>query len=205
MRIGYLASDRDVEVRRNLVYGGRTAVQVGRWSGATFADNKIGGAADMVELLASASGQSWTNNQYYRPSTVEAWRYSGSALSLPLWKNATGVAQSDVAWSGPPDAATVVVRANKYERGRATVVVYNWTGGGSVAVDLSGVLSRGQRYEVKNVQALYGGPVASGTYSGGSVVLPMNGVAPPPRLGRSTRTPPRTGPYFDTFIVIPIS
>ena len=70
---------------------------------------------------------------------------------------------------------------------------------------MSGILRAGDQYEVRNVNDYYGAPVASGTYSGGSVVLPMNGVAPPPRLGRSTRTPPRTGPYFDTFIVIPIS
>jgi hypothetical protein len=98
----------------------------------------------------------------------------------------------------------VFVRPNRYERGRALVVVYNFGQQGSVTVDLSSVLVSGQRYVVRNVQDFYGAPVASGTYSGGFVSLPMTGVAPPPRLGRTTPAPPRTGPSFDAFVVLPM-
>ena len=93
------------------------------------------------------------------------------------------------------------VRPNKYERGRAHVVVYNWTRQASVTVDLSGVLTAGDRFEIHNVQRLYGSPVVSGTYAGGTVQIPMDGVSPPPRIGRTTPTPPVTGPHFDTFVV----
>ena len=97
------------------------------------------------------------------------------------------------------------MKANKYEQGRALVVVYNWGSQGSVNVNLSNVLRSGQRYEVRNVQNLFGAAVASGTFNGGSISVPMNGVNPPARLGRSTPTPPKTGPNFDTFVVVPVS
>ena len=53
----------------------------------------------------------------------------------------------------------------------------------------SGVLRNGQRYEVRNVQNMFGAVVASGTYSGAGITLPMNGVNAPARIGRTTPTP----------------
>ena len=61
-----------------------------------------------------------------------------------------------------PATTKVFVRPNKYEPGRSHVVVYNWGRQSEVAVDLSGVLRAGNRYEVRNVQALFGAPVVSG-------------------------------------------
>ncbi len=68
-------------------------------------------------------------------------------------------------------------------------------------MNLSGVLSVGNVYEVRNVQDLWGAPVASGTYGGGSVNVPMSGVTPPQPIGGSPVTPIKTGPAFDVFIV----
>src|SRR6185503_10835654 len=95
--------------------------------------------------------------------------------------------------------AKVFVRANKYEAGRANVTVYNWTGASTVDVDLSGVLAAGASYEVRNAQDFYGAPVASGTYQGGTVRLPMNlSVATP--VGKAAPAP--TGPEFNVFVVL---
>jgi hypothetical protein len=70
-----------------------------------------------------------------------------------------------------------------------------------VPVDVSGVLKPGDRYEVRNFQALFGAPVASGVYHGGTIDIPMTGVTPPASIGRVTRTPPKTGPAFDVFLL----
>jgi hypothetical protein len=94
----------------------------------------------------------------------------------------------------------VFVRPNQYEKGRGNIVVYNWAQQGAVSVDVSKVLSMGDRYEVRNVQNLFGTPVASGTYGGGSISIPMTGVTPPRPIGGSTAGP-KTGPYFDAFVV----
>jgi hypothetical protein len=94
------------------------------------------------------------------------------------------------------------VRPNKYERGRAHIVIYNWGRQAAVAVDVSAALRVGDRYEVRNVQDTFGAPVAGGTYAGGTISLPMAGVAPPAAIGRTTpRQAPQTGPEFDVFLL----
>ena len=97
-----------------------------------------------------------------------------------------------------PSSPKVVVRPNTWEAGRAMVIVYNWSGQGSVTADLSGVLSGGDRYEVRSVQDLHGAPVASGT--GNSVNIPLRAIAAPAPVGDALRVP-TTGPAFDVFIV----
>ena len=101
----------------------------------------------------------------------------------------------------PPRATKVVVRPNPYEAGRAHIIVYNWAKQPSVSVDLSGVLAAGDRYEVRNVQDLFAAPVASGTMTGTSLSIPMQGVAPPAPVGLRSSPAPKTGPEFDTFVV----
>jgi hypothetical protein len=71
-----------------------------------------------------------------------------------------------------------------------------------VGVDLSGIVPTGHHYEVRNVQDAYGAAIASGTYHGGAVAIPMNGVAPPKPIGRTAASSaPHTGPNFDVFLV----
>jgi hypothetical protein len=100
-------------------------------------------------------------------------------------------------------APVVFVRPNRYEPGRATVVIYNSPRRASVPVDLSGVVQVGASYVVRNVQDFFGAPVAEGVYRGGTVELPMAGVIPPQPIGGSPKPPMRTGPAFDVFIVTP--
>jgi hypothetical protein len=205
LRVGFSASNRDALVTGNTVWGGGTAFVMGQWSSATVQGNMFGGSADMVNLLNDPGTFTWGGNNYYRTASAQAWRTSsGSALSLADWKSATRLGSSDQAPATTPSGTKVFVRANKYEAGRALVVVYNWGSQGSVTVDLSGILAAGQRYEVRNVQNMFGTPVASGTFSGGTISLSMGGVNPPARLGRTTPTPPKTGPNFDAFEVIPL-
>src|SRR6185312_68039 len=94
----------------------------------------------------------------------------------------------------------VVVEPDQYEPGRAIVVVYNWNGQGSAAVDLSNVLQSGDHYVVHNAEAYYDAPVASGTY-GGPVTLPLSAVAPPTPVARWSPNRPTASATFNTFIV----
>ena len=96
----------------------------------------------------------------------------------------------------------VVVRPNAFEQGRANVIVYNWGGAGAASADLSGVLRAGDAYEVRNVQDFYGAPVATGTFGGGSISIPLNAVAPPSPIGGSPRAPVSTGSKFHVFVVL---
>jgi hypothetical protein len=95
------------------------------------------------------------------------------------------------------------VRPNQYEAGRANIAIFNWQGLGSVAVNLSTVLTVGDQYEVRNVQNWFGAPTLSGTYGGGSISIPMTGVTPvPPISGWAAGVPDVTGPEFNAFVVL---
>lgn len=100
-----------------------------------------------------------------------------------------------------PTATKVVVRANPYEKGRANVIVYNWGQAGSVSLDLSDIVPAGKTYEIRNVQDLYGSPVVSGKYTGGSVTLPIRAVSPPVPVGFSSSRAPSTGTTFNVYVV----
>jgi hypothetical protein len=77
-----------------------------------------------------------------------------------------------------PRGTRVVVHANAHDTSRAEVVVYNWSDAAEVSFDVSDVLPVGSDYEVLSVYDLFGSPVASGTYEGGAISVPM-GTKPP--------------------------
>jgi hypothetical protein len=95
----------------------------------------------------------------------------------------------------------VVVRHNPHEAGRGHIIVYNWGKHPTAAADVSGILRVGDRYEVRNVQDLFGGPVARGQYAGGSITIPLDGVTPPAPVGLRRSPAPQTGPAFDVFLL----
>jgi len=103
------------------------------------------------------------------------------------------------AGNAPP---LVVVRPNVYEPGRAFIVVYNPAALATTPVDLSGVLKPGERYEVRNVQALDAAAAVAGTYRGGVVAIPAAAVARPIPVGLSAVPAPPTGPAFNVFLLV---
>lgn len=99
----------------------------------------------------------------------------GGAKQLTMGTSLGGESQrSNVLYPRPrvPPAPAVFVRPNRYEPGRAHIIVYNWNQQPSVRVDLTPVLTRGQSYEVRSVQDLFGPTLARGTYAGDSVTVP---------------------------------
>jgi hypothetical protein len=102
-----------------------------------------------------------------------------------------------------PTGTRVFIRPNQFEAGRANVTVYNWGLASSVAVDLSGVVPVGHRYEIRNAHNFFGSPVVSGTYSGGSVSVPMSNL--PSAAPQGMSAPPPTGPEFNAFVVLTVS
>lgn len=194
-------ANADLTLQSNYAVGGTYALSVGRWSQLTVKGNQLLGTSHVVQLKdTTVTGYQWTANSFYRDPLAPAWQYKGTDYAFAAWKVTSGLGLSDLVV--PSAVATqVFVRPNGYEPGRATVVVYNWGRHGSVSVDLGGVLSTGDSYEVRNVQDLFGAAVASGTANGGPVNIPMGGVQPPTPIGGAAHQPPRTGPDFDVFIV----
>ena len=72
-----------------------------------------------------------------------------------------------------------------------------------MAVDVSAVLPVGTSYHVVNAQNFYGQPIASGTYNGGTISLPMTGLTVATPVGAPA--PASSGPAFGAFILLPTS
>jgi hypothetical protein len=174
-----------------------------QWSQAEVKGNVLIGDAStaVVSTGGNEAGYQWGGNTYYRDSTASAWLQNDVPYTYAGWKSATGLGGSDQVVTSGPSTTKVVVLPNKYEAGRAFIVVYNFPLQAAVNVDLSGVLTTAHAFEIRNVQDVFGTPVVSGTYAGGTVSIPMGGIQPPVPIGRSTRQPPKTGPSFDVFLV----
>ena len=203
LMVGYGRKENGtVQIKNNYVAGGSPVLDLGYWRTASVSGNLFYGADTMIALRdATPSGHSWSSNLHRRDPAARAWMRTLSSYTFSGWRSATGLAGGDQVQSGTPTATVVKVRPNPYESGRATVTVMNWGRQGSVSVPLSGVLAPGDRYEVRNVQRLFGSAVASGTFNGGTISLPMGGVSPPVPIGMSSSRAPKTGPDFDVFIV----
>jgi hypothetical protein len=166
----------DVIVEHNYFVGGGPVLRVGYWSAARVSDNTLIATRGIDALIERRDPA----------ARAQIWRDNIEQLHAPT-------------------ATKVVVRASRYEPGRANVVVFNWGKQRAVAADIRGVLAPGDRYEVRNVQNLFGTPVATGTVTGTTVSIPMGGVTPPVPVGLTTSRAPQTGPDFDAFIVTRLS
>jgi parallel beta-helix repeat protein len=197
-------NNHDVELRDNYVAGGKIGLEMDEpWQQAIVTGNVVIGSRDVVQVGgADVSGHyQWANNTWVRDARARAWRYEDKPYNWKAWQRATGLGRTDQVLPEPPSKTKIFVRPNRYEPGRANIVVYNWEHQAVVSVDVAGVLRPGDRYEVRNVQALFGQPVASGLYQGKPIAIPMEGVTPPIPIGRVLRQPPRTGPAFDVFVL----
>jgi hypothetical protein len=189
-------------VRDNYFVGGKEILEMGFWEDMNVHDNTFIGSGDMIRLHdPNTSGQTWSGNLHFRDPTLTEWRYLIPEYTFPAWQAATGLAATDQAFAGTPGATRVFVRPNVYEAGRATVAVYNWSGAGTVPIDLTGVVTPGHVYEIRNVQRVFDPPVATGTYGGGAVPLSLTGVTAYAPIGGSPNPPLVTGPDFDVFLV----
>ena len=198
---------RDLELRENYVVGGRAGLEIqAPWERLTVTNNTFIGYPNtsLVSTAGALSGgtTAFRGNVFHGAASAKAWRHEGTSQPLAGWVRASGVLSRDSLVVGPPSRPRVFVRPNRYEPGRAHVAIYNWGRRAAVEVDLSGALRPGDRYEVHNVQDLWGAPVVTGTFTGAAVAFPMAGVEPPPPIGRrAPAVAPRTGPDFDVFLV----
>src|SRR6266705_1031693 len=175
----------------NAVFGWRNALGV-RNGTLTLSRNYLVGGNVVLDLHAWERSEV-SHNTLYGP---------GARPVVALDATVPPLDATNQVLVAPPSQAAVFVRPNAYEAGRANVVVYNWARQDTVAVALSGVLQRGDRYAVYNVQDFFGAPVAGGVYAGEAVRIPMKGVAPPAPIGGAPQPPQPTGSAVGVFVVI---
>ena len=173
---------------------------VSQWtSGFTFTGNTVVNPSGLVVLVDQdvPTNSTWDNNTY-SGSASTPFSALNVGYSWAQWRSTFGWdAHSTLSSATPPNH--IVVEPNAYEPGRANIVVFNWTGAGSVTVDLSGALNVGDHFVVMNAQDFYGAPVMSGVY-GGPIALPISTVSPPAAIGGHAM--PATSTQFQTYIVL---
>jgi hypothetical protein len=178
----------DLGGRPDLFIGGTSATGIDVEQNYTYRND---GGQTLAMGLGSATNGTLTLRDNYLVGTT----------ALTTWTSITQSGNTTVSLSAKPSGTRVFVRPNRYEAGRANVIVYNWSNAGSVSVDLSGVMRAGDTYEVRNAQNFYGSPVATGTYGGGSVSIPIAGITAVRPLGRTSNAL-STGTQFGVFVVL---
>jgi len=111
-------------------------------------------------------------NQYKMDSDVFYPYTGGSGGDLQMLKQ-KGLEKNSTKLNNYPAVPEVFVRPNKYEPGRAHIVVYNWPKYDSVPVDLSDILKKGDAFEIIDVQHYSAGGVIKGIYKGALIKIPM--------------------------------
>jgi hypothetical protein len=179
----------------------------GTFTGNTFANPLSSTPFGTINFRASTAltNFNWETNTYQMPlAGANPWIVfpGGGFATLAGWQGATGFDDAST-HSHPPTGQAIFVRPNTYEAKRGHVIVFNWSGAATAAVDLSTILAVGDEYEIREVQDFFGQPVLTGTYAGGTVAVPMDAVTAPPPLGPTDFPAISTGNQFHAFVVLP--
>ena len=214
INLGQYTSGQNLVATNNIFVGGYVSVAVEGMAGPfTFTGNKVYNTPSSVRLVTfgqfsgqTTAGFTWDNNSYYGLNSFYAGIYNGTSTSggatvnLAGWKSETGFDAHSTYTDGAPSSNWIYIRPNKYESKRANITIYNWSLSPTVSVDLSGVLSSGDKFIIQDAQNFYGPAVISGTYSGGTVAIPMTGLTKATPVGFTA--PAHTAPQFGTFVVM---
>lgn len=215
--IGYFLSpgNQDLLFDNNYIVG---VLEIDDWTSAIVTNNTVYSttlaaafASGLMANRGNISNHTYSGNTFYGIAAANQCSYGiDSAHFTPMtfatWLatvqgiNPVGFANVGSFTNGAPTGQIVFLYPNIYEAGRANIAVYNWSGLGSVAVDVSNVLNIGDQYVVLNAENFYGTPATFGTYVGLPINIPLTAVAPPAPVGRGVAGP-TTGPTFGAFIL----
>ena len=208
-QFGYGPNNDDLTLKDNYLAG---YVRVLPWERVTATGNTFVGLTSLVEMHVPSretlKGYEWDRNTYlsgevqYQPLSVVAGKENISA-GWQQWQQKAGLDRNGMYVRGRPSGTAVFVRPNKYETGRANVVVYNWDHKPHLEVDLKDVLKLGQAFRIVSAQDFYGETIGQGKYEGKPVVLPMTPHKPVAPVGLDNTNLPVTEPEFGVFVVLP--
>ncbi len=223
-RLGWQWDGRngDLKVQNNWFVGGYNVLEVWNWDTVTFRNNFICADSGLRQLfvgLYQPAGQlpsaySWDQNRYctgtmkYAQTKLDSngnsILLSGSDGSVASYLSTTGFDKQGTFGARPTTGANIFVRPNKYEAGRANIVIFNWAKTASVQVDISGAgLKDGDAWEIRDVQNFAGPAVTSGVYNSSypKATVPMTGLTKKQVVGWSPVLK-HTAPAFGTFVLV---
>ncbi len=178
---------------------------------AVLSNNATNGAQVNLGYSAGCSNGRVTNNYIIGGFALVNCNpvMTGNANYDASWPNyGTRPAQypQNTFYTTQPTGTVIRVRPNKYEPGRANIVVYNWGQSSAVSVDLAAAkLPPGAAFQIRDAQNYYGTPVVDSVYDGRPVNLVMSGLRTAAPVGNVPIVPPHTAPKFAAFVVVPKS
>lgn len=99
-----------------------------------------------------------------------------------------------------PTKSLVAVRANRYQRGRGHVAIFNWERLRDVSVDLSTLgLVDGEPFSIHDVRDVFARPLVEGTYGASPVRVPLDRIVRVPWSDSTTQLPAE----FAAVLVLP--
>ena len=139
----------------------------------------------------------WMNPQ----SFTEAWLYGtvicdGNTFLADEGQSAYG---TNTSARGPAAARTSSSSRMPTRRGAGNIIVFNWDLDATVSVDVSSVLTNGMNYEVLHSMDPFGTAVATGTYNGSNITIPMTNL--PIATPINYAAPAGSFPEFAAFVI----
>lgn len=212
LRLGYAndVQNRGVSARGNYIAGG---ARISGMQQMSFLGNTLIAPGTLVNFheatTVGVSEIAWDENTYHRTKAQwAAFNYTEKekpeGLSFDAWRKRTGFDANSRYDETAAPRTKVITRPNRFEKGRAHIIVYNWERQPAVEVELGDVLAPGERYRVVSVQNVFGRPVLAGTWNGEPIQLPMKPTASVQPIGMPDYQLPVTVPEFGVFLVLPV-
>lgn len=204
-RFGYSAANVNAEITGNYFAGNWT---VNNWGELTVSGNTAVNAEHVVRLNADQFGTlptySWDGNAYFGSGAAPFRLQTSSGdeyHDFGGWKARTGFDANSTFSTAQPPENHVFLRGNKYEPARANVIIYNWRQEDSVDVDVSSFMSPGETYEVRDAENVTGVAVASGTYDGSPLSIPMDLTEMATPCSPATTVPQHSPREFGVYVL----
>lgn len=188
LRVGYGNNDmNDVSITGNYVVSGHFGTggifMPNRIATLTFTGNTVVSGHSIgriVNYVAHASPtETWNNNTYHALYSTPFRIEGDSEYNFTNWKSTTGFDAGSSFTGSVPSTNVVFVTATEEFSDQyggddtGFVTVYNWESSSSVSVAVT-FLESGDSYSIRDVQCFVDcGVIASGTYNGSSLSIPL--------------------------------
>lgn len=222
--VGYMAEgDAGTAATGGQVSGNYFAgkVDLGNWDAGSLAftgNTCVGSAVESLEILfagaATFSGFTFSGNAYaavangFGEFALEINGGTGSPTATDYatiadWRTATGLDATSAFTQAASLGTKTFLFPSAYVPGRGHLAIHNPTSAATVAVDLSSVVTSGHPYAIYDVYDLWGTPILSGTYAGGTVSVPMTGTGKtPPAVVGGGFTATNAHPVLGAYVVL---
>lgn len=225
-RIGYgNPYNGAVTLTNNYAYA-TTPIEIMYWQKVTMSGNRfyqVAGSSGANAVITLPTGTNVlsqyqvNNNRYiYGRTFMDSPFYiknpTTSRYSFSQWQG-LGFDKTG-SWSGATSTSTAIVtptgvdifyRPNKYERGRAHIVIYNYSKLASLTLDLSKTgLVAGQKFQIRNGQDFKAPPLVSGSYNSPSVTVNVSNLRIAQPTGNTTVRNSEVSPEFIVLVVVPL-